>query len=443
MDLGLMQRILVDGQRRELPRLTERELPLRFIKDMSLAIVGARRCGKTYRTHQLVAELMRKKVQREDICRIQFNDLRLARLAAEDLVTIDEAYYALYPEKRGRRRVWFIFDEIHRVDGWEDYILYLLEERLHRVLITGSTSRLLSGRIASALRGKNFSSQLFPFSFGEFIRHYGVAPDTVSSGGRSHLRKMFDRYLHQGGFPGLLDLDPALHVELLQNYWETMLLRDVVEAHPHENIRFSTLSYFAQALASRVACPMTVRGIGVGMTEAGLQVSGETLYRYLQHLEEAFMLVAVPFYSKSERVRNRHYRKVYAVDWALAGSVAPGEGIDLSRRLENLVYVELRRRGYDVYYYRTRKGYEIDFVAVPRKPLAAGRRLFQVCYRFGDSEVRRRELRGLAETLDFLKIAQATVLTGNEEKSVTVDGHHVNVVPTWQWLLERKDRSRR
>lgn len=430
-----MQRILVDGQQRELPRLTERKLPLRFIKDMSLAVVGARRCGKTYRTHQLVAELMRKKVARQDICRVQFNDLRLARLTAQDLLTIDEAYYALYPEKRGRRRVWFIFDEIHRVDGWEDYILYLLEEGLHRVLITGSTSRLLSGRIASALRGKNFSVELFPFSFREFIQHYGVAPDTLSSRGRSHLRKMFDRYLHQGGFPGLLDLDPALHVDLLQNYWETMLLRDVVEAHPDENIRFSTLFYFAQALASRISCPMTVRGIGAGMMEAGLQVSGETLYRYLHHLEEAFMLVAVPFYSKSEKVRNRHYRKVYAIDWALADSVTPGEGINLSRRFENLVYVELRRRGHDIYYYRTRKGYEIDFVAVPRKRRAAGRRLFQVCYRFGDPEVRRRELRGIAETLGFLEIAEATVLTANEEESLTVDGHRVSVVPAWRWLL--------
>jgi len=436
MSLATFQRIIADFHARPLPTLTERDKPIRFVRDMSLSIVGARRSGKTYRTYQFVKEHLAHGGRIENVCRVQFNDHRLSDMRRADLSSVDEAYYALYPEKRGKEEVVFIFDEIHRIEGWEDYVLQLLDEPLHRVLITGSTSRLLSGEIASSLRGKNMPVTLFPFSFREFLRHYEISPDAVTSRGQGHLRKLLRRYLQQGGFPGLLDADERVHIDLLQTYWDTMVLRDIIEAHPDANIPIAVFSHFAQALVSRTACPFTVRAMVGGMREAGLSFTAETIYSYLRFLEEAFMVFTVPIFSPSEKVRQRNYHKVYAVDWALAQAIAPADGVDMTRQLENMVFLELRRRGWDVSYFRTRQGWEIDFVAVrksdrPRRPL-----ICQVAYSVKGQEVRERELRGLSETARHLHADRVTVVTFNDDENLTIDGIHVDITPAWKWLLE-------
>ncbi len=435
MNLPLFQKIIKDFQVRPLPSLTPRDLPLSFIKDMSLAIVGTRRGGKTYRTFQFIHDLVQQGVPMENFCRIQFNDHRLRAVSIDHLHMIDEAFYSLYPAKQTKEIVYYIFDEIHRVAGWEDYILYLLENPQHRILLTGSTSKFLKGEIASALRGKNFPVGLFPFSFREFIRHYNVEEDVISSQGQSRLRKMFQKYLDQGGFPGLLDLVPHLHIELLQSYWDTMVLRDIIEAHPKDNINITSFTHFSQALLSRISCPMTVRKIMTNMEQAGLSFSPETLYRYLRYLEEAFMLYTIQIHSKSEKIRNRNYRKVYAIDWALADAIAPAGGVDITRKFENMIFIELLRRGYHVSYYLTKKNYEIDFIATKRTTREKAAHLYQVCYDFRDPEVRERELRGILETASFLNIRDVYVITFNEEETIAMNGLNVSVLPAWKWLI--------
>jgi predicted AAA+ superfamily ATPase len=439
MEQPLIQKLIRDFQARPLPVHTRRDGDLPFLRDTCLCLTGARRSGKTYRTYQYIAELAARGVPSENICRLQFNDHRLAGYRAKDLSQVDEGYYALFPEKRGREEVYFIFDEIQRINGWEDYILSLLEEPRQRVLITGSTAKLLKGDIASGLRGKNFPVILYPFSFREFLRHYQVPEDAVSSRGQAFLRKMMVRYLAQGGFPGLLEAAAGLHTEILQNYWDTMVLRDIIEAHPDDSINLPAFSYFAQALLNRVGCPTTVRGILGGMRQAGLKFSPETMYKYLRYLEEAFMIYPVSLYSRSEKVRGRHYQKVYAVDWALADAVAPGEGIEVSRKLENVVFLELKRRGCRVHYYRTAAGQEIDFIATGpdrrKRPEA-----FQVCYDFKNPEVRERELRGFPETAERLKTSASYVITYNDEETIHYGGLTIPVVPIWKWLLNLTDR---
>lgn len=436
MDIDTFKQIIIDFQSRPLPVLTSRELRLDFVRDMSLCVVGARRSGKTYRTYQLIGEHLARGGDRESICRVQFNDHRLRGLSGSALSLIDTAYYALFPDKRRQRDVLFVFDEIHRVEGWEDYVLYLLDEPTHRVLITGSTSRLLVGDVASGLRGKNFCRVLYPFSFREFVRHYGAEPDVVSSAGQSRLRSLLDRYLEQGGFPGLLDLDPQRHVDMLQSYWDAMLLRDVIEAHPDDNISIAVLTHFAQALMARVGCPMTVRRMIENMHGAGLRFSAETIYKYLRYLEEAFMVFTAPIYSPSERIRNRNYTKVYAVDWALGNAVAPAGGIDAMRRFENLVYLDLCRRGGDVFYHRTRQGHEIDFIHETKTAQGPALEIVQACYRMTEDDVIAREMRGLPETARYLGLGRVTIVTMNEERKIKAERDiTVEVVPAWKWLL--------
>jgi len=435
MNISIFQKIISDFHARKLPLLTNRESVVRFVRDMSLTIVGARRTGKTYRSYQFISEFLAQGGQFTNICRVQFNDHRLSGIKLQDLSSIEDAYYSLFPEKQGQEMVYFVFDEIHRVEGWEDFILHLLDDPLHRVMITGSTSRLLSGDIASALRGKNLAFIQYPFSFSEFITHYKIAPDVISSRGQNQLRKVFQRYFQQGGFPGLLDAEVDFQVDILQTYWDTMVLRDIIEAHPESNISIAVFSYFAQALVVRNACPFTVRSLSESMRTAGLSFSTETVYDYLRFLEEAFMIFSVPVYSASEKVRQRNYSKVYVIDWALAQAIAPGEGIDATRQLENMVYIELRRRGYDVSYFRTRQGYEIDFIAIKKNDKRMKPLIYQVSWSIKKEEVRERELRGIPETATFLNTEQATVLTFDEEETIMSNNIRIDVLPVWKWML--------
>ena len=184
MNAEIFQRIILDYQQKEKDEFTKRELDIEFIPNMAIGIVGTRRCGKTFRTHQIAQEM-----KIENVCRIQFNDHRIINIISEKLNLIDDAYYGLFPDKRNKETVLFIFDEIHRIDGWENYILYLIESKFHKVVITGSTAALQRGEYSSALRGKFFPYELTPFSFREFLRHYKIEEDSVSSGGRDFLRK--------------------------------------------------------------------------------------------------------------------------------------------------------------------------------------------------------------------------------------------------------------
>jgi uncharacterized protein len=432
-----IRQLILDSQRSDLRSFTPRDLPIQFVQDMSLSIVGSHRSGKTYRTFQLISDLLAQGLQREQVCRIQFNDLRLREATVADLSAIEQTYYALYPEKSGRETVYFIFDEIHMIEGWETFILGLLEQSNHRVCITGSTSRLLKGEIASSLRGKNYPVVLYPFSFAEFIRHYKVAPDTDTSRGQALLRNMISTFLTQGGYPGLLDAPKNIHFELLQTYWTTMVMRDIIEAHPRDRIAIETFQRFAQSIISRTACPLTVRKIGAELTDAGIGFSTPTLYKFLYYLEEAFMVFPVPFYSRSEKIKNRNYMKIYAVDWALADAVSTSGPVGITRRLENAVFMELLRRGNTVSYYRTEKeGYEIDFVAHSKHNPHAPPDLIQVCYDLGNAETRTREMRAITASAGFLGAQSATIVTLDSEETADTGGVRIRVVPGWKWLLE-------
>jgi len=431
MTIELFQRIIIDYQSREKPKLTPRDLTLPFVPNMALGIVGTRRGGKTYRTHQLATELGNN-IYPENICRVQFNDHRIVNIPSDQLHMIDEAYYALYPNKRYKEKVLFLFDEIHRVEGWEDYILYLLETETHQVVITGSTATLTRGQFASQLRGKILPVELFPFSFKEFTRHYHIKHDDISSKGRSYLQNALLKFLKQGGFPGLLDLQEDRHTELLRTYWDTMLLRDIIEAHQTENMNIAVLRYFSDALIARVGCPMTTSRLAENMKNAGLSFSKDTLYRYLSYLSDAYMIYNVEYYSESERIRARNYKKIYCIDWALAFSVSHGAGIDVTRALENMVYIELIRRGFQVYYYKTREGHEVDFVASDNQKRLE---LIQVAYSLEDESVRKREYRALKATASHLKTKSIKIITLNEEKEEIINGIVIDIIPAWKWLL--------
>jgi predicted AAA+ superfamily ATPase len=167
------------------------------------------------------------------------------------------------------------------------------------------------------------------------------------------------------------------------------------------------------------------------MKEAHFSFSAETLYKFTRYFKEAFAISMVGFYSPSDAIRNRHYSKVYANDWALASAVCCGESIDSTRLFENMIFIQLLRQGNTLSYFCTAKGHEIDFVA--RDP-DGEIHLYQVCYELC-ATAREREIRPIVDSFTYLKAASATIVTAYNEEIITVDSVTITVVPAWKWLL--------
>lgn len=210
-----------------------------------------------------------------------------------------------------------------------------------------------------------------------------------------------------------------------------VIFRDVVERHGVDNL--PALRTLERRLLASPAGRFSVSKLYNDLKSQGMRVGKDTLYEYLAHLEDSFLLFTLPVASPSARVRQVNPRKSYPVDPALSAAVSFRAAGDVGHRLETVVYLELRRRGRRLAYVSTRSGYEVDFLA---EDLSGGRELVQVCADLDDPTTRRRELRALEEALAETAGERATLVTLREEGSLSIGGRPARIVPAWRWLLE-------
>ncbi len=432
---------LVAGfQERELPEPTARSLELPGLPGKVDAVVGMRRSGKTWFLFQQIRQRLESGVGRDRLLYLNFEDERLLPISAGDLHLVPEAHYRRFPESRDQL-CWFYFDEIQNVPGWERFVRRLVDNEKLAIVLTGSSAKLLGREIATSLRGRSLSSELFPFSFEESLRHAGVEVPRqwpVSARRRSLLENRFDGYLEVGGFPEVQSVAPELRIRVLQDYVDVVLFRDVVERHRVENL--PALRYLQRRLLSQPARKFSINRLHNDLKSQGIPAGKDSLHRYLSHLEDAFLLATVTIASASARARQVNPRKCYAIDPALATATSFRASRDTGHLLENVVYLELRRRGCSAWYVHTRSGYEVDFLA---RSLTGERELIQVSADVSRSRTRRRELRALEEAMEEHGLDRATLITLREEGTVDVDGGRlVRIVPAWRWLLEADGEGR-
>jgi uncharacterized protein len=429
----LFDALIADFQERELPRVTPRALSLPRLPGKADVIVGMRRSGKTYFLYQQIQELLASGVDRGRLLYLNFEDERLLPLAAADLSRIPEAFYRRFPSSR-EQLCWFFFDEIQNVPGWETFIRRLLDNEKVALVLTGSSARLLSREIASSLRGRSLSTEILPFSFAEALRHEGVEPPESWPPGakaRSLLEHRFERYLESGGFPEVQAISEDLRARVLQEYIDVVIFRDVVERHGVDNL--PALRYLERKLLASPAGRFSVSKLFNDLKSQGMRVGKDTLYEYLAHLEDSFLLFTTAIASPSARVRQVNPRKCYPIDPGLAAAVSFRASADTGHLLESAVYLELRRRGRSLAYVATKSGYEVDFLAEDRM---GSRELVQVCADLENPATRQRELRALEEGMQETSCERATLVTLREEGSAEMAGRQVRTVPAWRWLLE-------
>lgn len=287
-------------------------------------------------------------------------------------------------------------------------------------------------QIATSLRGRSLSTELLPFSFAEALAHAHVAePDRwpPPAAHRSVLEHQFAIFLKQGGFPEVQGLKDEHRVRVLQEYVDVVLYRDVIERHRVTNTR--ALRHLVRRLVRSPASVFTVHKLHAEMKSQGIKIGKTDLHEYVGHLQDAFLLLAVTIDAQSERRRLVNPRKGYLVDHALAHALGMSRSEDVGHHLENVVYLEMRRRGFEVHYGVTRSGGEIDFVL--RGPSHA---LVQVAATLRDPQTRQREIAALVEGMEEHELDEASVITLNETETVPLGKKRINVVPAWRWLLQ-------
>jgi predicted AAA+ superfamily ATPase len=431
--------IILDFQEVSLETGVPRRLKADVVPGKATVCIGVRRSGKSTYLYQVMDRLMKEGVPRENILYLNFFDDRLHHLKQEDLGQISEAYYSLYPAKKNTEKVYCFFDEIQALEGWEPFVDRLMRTEKCEVYLTGSSSRMLSKEIATQMRGRAISWEMFPFSFREFLDFKSIEHEgPLSTKKRLTIQNAFEEYWETGGFPEVAGLDSHLRIKIHQEYFQTILFRDLVERYDISHPR--AVTDLAHRLIDNTASLYSVNSLTGYLKSLGHKVPKSSVSDYLAWFEDAYFLFTVCIFDASAARRNTNPKKIYCIDHGLVTSTSSGILVNSGHLLENLVFITLRRITPEVYYLKTKSGVEVDFVAVlPDR----SRVLVQACESLADPKTRKREVSSLTEAMAELGLLSATIVTRNEEDKLEVEGRKISVVPAWRFLLnmsESKDR---
>ena len=400
------------------------------------AILGMRSAGKTSYLFQKMKDLLDKGVGRTRLIYFNFEDERFSDLTLDKLNWIVEGYYTLYPENYDKK-VYFFFDEIQNIAGWEVFVGNLIQSKHIRVYITGSTDHLVAKDLDKNLDGKIQEMRLYPYSFREALKQAHIEiPKTLKNLSKNQ-QDLFEnrilKYLYQGGFPktqSQLELD---RTPTLQSYVNTVVFKDIVERFGVTNINL--LKILIRHLLGKTGSHFSVNKFFNVIKAQGIKVAKTTLHEYLEYLESTFIIHSVYIHTKSARQRMVNPRKIFAIDPGLAVAYFTEFTPELENLLTTVILVELLRRNAHVTYLTTPAGGEIDFIATyPDKSVE----ILQVIYDVTDEKHLKRKIHALDDARKMMPDATTTVITLTDEKILITKNGQFNALPSWKWLLQSK-----
>lgn len=431
--LELLKRIILDAQEAKLDTGLPRRLDIEPVAKKATVCIGVRRSGKSTYMAQRMQGLLDAGVSRQNILSLNFFDDRLHSLQQDGLGAVIEAYYSLYPEKKNTEAIHCFFDEIQAVTGWEPFVERLLRTENCEVYLTGSSAKLLSKEIATQMRGRALAWEMFPFSFRELLDLRGFTdPIAFSTKQRLLIQKAFAEYWEKGGFPEVTNLDRSLRIKIHQEYFHTVMFKDVVERHDIAHPK--AVIDLAHWLVDHAASMYSINNLSGYLQSLGHKVPKASVADYLAWFEDAYFFFTVQIFDASLARRNVNPKKIYCIDHALVTSTSSGILVNSGHLLENLVFTALRRSHAAIYYYRTKSGKEVDFV-VPQQKRA--KTLIQVCETLKSPQTEKREVSALQEAMRELNLKSSIIVTRNEEKQIAVEAGTISVIPVWRFLLER------
>ena len=394
------------------PREEERQIDLK--SHLAQVVIGVRRSGKSTMCRKVLREANVKAAY------VNFDDERLAKTQTSDLNNILEALYIVYGDFQ-----YLFLDEVQNIEGWPLFVNRLLRQKMH-LIVTGSNAKLLSNELTTHLTGRHHKITLVPFSFEEYARMKQLDTQALTTKGQAAVKRELNTYLMNGGLPELLiEKDSQGYIMALL---EAIIKRDITlrfkVRYPEVLQRLATylIDNFAQEYNATTIAEL-------------LGVSDHTIDTYCGYLQEAFLLLVLKKFSYKSRERIRD-SKIYVIDNAfISNRTNTFSTENLGWRLENAIYIELLHRASkrfaDVFYYRDRT-FEIDFIVAKDGVVEE---LYQVCYDMTNEKTRKREVNSLLQGATKFHCSNLTILTFDEQETITEGDYTIQVKSASQWLL--------
>ena len=425
---------LIAQKQTEMPfSVIDRDVSLPIDGNEIITIPGVRRCGKSTLMEIAINRLLANGVRKENILWIGFDDERIKYMTAEELDLVLQAYREMYPATE-LKDVWMFFDELPLVKDWEYFVLRLFKGSCKHIFICGSNASTLSVEMKSALRGWPHEIEVWPLSFREYLRFKSVDADSHLEQDKARVQVAFNEYNRLGGMPEPT-LMPVLSEKYrkLQDYFDVMLLRDLVE---HWQIsKPQTVRYFLKRVMTTIASRLSVNAIYREIKASGRKVTKDDLYDWLAWAQSIYLVRKLDVYSRSVKSEISIPGKYYVIDNGLRSAVIPLQSDDDGKQLENTVYLELlRRKAHNEELSFFSESGECDFVVSEGDEV---KRLIQVTWDMSDAETRKREFSGLLEAAKATGCRDLTIVTRDEEGEEIRDGLNVRIVPVCRFLLTR------
>lgn len=363
----------------------------------ALIISGVRRCGKSTLLMQMIQQM-----DPSLVFYLNFESPHLYDFSISDFIRLDNII-----DRLGSKILFF--DEIQLVEGWEMFVRQKLDDGF-QVVITGSNASLLSKELGTRLTGRHITQELFPFSYSEFLQFKQLLPSAES----------LALYMKTGGFPEYVKVGDE---EQLISLFNDVLIRDIVARYGIKDIKSlqRLASYLMSNIGNRVTASKLKQPLSIGATS--------TILSWFSHLELSYLIAFLPRFSHSTKAQLINPRKIYAIDLAMVDAVSNSTTDDFGRKLENLIFLHLRRKYKELFYF-DEKG-ECDFVAMKQGAVCE---LIQVCYELTPDNLKR-ELDGLYSAMRFFKCSKAQIITFANSDFIKQDEFEIEVIPAYKYLM--------
>lgn len=387
-----------------------------------ISIIGVRRAGKTTLLYQIIWHLIaHENIKPEHILFIKADD---DRVNAENLIArcIDE-----YKAWKNPTSGFFIFvDEIQEVKNWQRTLkrLYDLEKNL-KIFISGSNADILKDELSSLIAGRFSYFEVFPFSFSEFVRarNIQIKDETNLLEKKNVIKNLLINFVEKGSFPEVvLEASEKISEELIRFYFDSIFYRDVIKRKKIRNPAKieSLVKYMLQNVSNL---------INFSKIAAMLDLSVDSVTEYVKSLEDAYLVFSISLFDFSYKKQIINPKKVYCVDTGMRNIVGFNFSSDIGRLYENIVFVHLRRKGKEVFYWKGKR--ECDFVVKSGKKLEC----IEVCYAL-DKETKEKEVNALLEAMENFRLRKGLIINDNYEAKEVFKRKTIEFIPLWKWLLK-------
>lgn len=379
--------------------------------NLIIILTGLRRVGKS-----TILNIIKDESKNNNFY-TNFDDFRLIKFNLDDFQKLNE----IFLEYKNLNE--FFFDEIQNIEFWERYVRTLHDEN-NKLYITGSNASMLSTELGTHLTGRNIAIVVYPFSFREFLvfKNYSFKKDDLFlTSKKVEILKLFNKYLKIGGIPEYLKNQKNDYLKFI---YEDIINRDIVSRYSITNVKSlkDLIYYLVSNIGKEFSYNKLTSIIGVK--------NSTTVKEYIDYFQNSYLVFTLNKFDYSIKKQLINPKKIYVIDNGLANAISFKFSEDIGRLLENLVFIELKRRGKEIYYHKEKK--ECDFVIKKGLEIIE---VIQVTKTLDDVNTKKREIEGLIDACKTYKLKKGLILTQDEEGEETTDGIKIKIIPIYKWLL--------